>query len=292
MIELKNWLKEERKTKNIYPDKDKVFEAYNFCPFEKTRVVIVGQGPYHTPGVSHGIAFSTKQLRRPPSLEIIFKELYKDLNIQYFEDENYQNYFMTNDLTCWAQQGILLLNASLTVEEGKPLSHQDIGWEKILKDTFRALNQQDRTIIILLWGKPARKLISAIDTDKHIVMEASHPAAEIYNQDGTGGFYGCKHFSRLQDMLPIIEGTNKQTYVNLLEFIDKKGVKEKIKSIDPLRTDELIMQIRSKGFGVWLNNYRPPKINFSTNYDTHEKKLEAITGTQKEYKEESDELPF
>lgn len=289
LLQLKEWLKEERKTKNIYPPKDKVFEAYNFCPLEKTRVVIVGQDPYHTPGVSHGIAFSTKQPKRPPSLEIILKELYTDLNIQYFEDENFQHYFPTNDLTGWAQQGILLLNASLTVEQGKPLSHHGKGWEKVLKDTFRALNQQDRTIIILLWGKPARRLISAIDTDKHIVMEASHPAAEIYKDDGTGGFYGCKHFSRLQDMLQIIEGTNKQTYVDLLRFVDKKKVKERIKEIDPLRIDELVMQIKSKGFGVWLDDFRPPRINFSTNYSTNERKLEAITGKKET---EPEDVPF
>ena len=201
MVQLKSTLKKIRSVTHVYPDGKDVFRAFDMCPYESTYVVILGQDPYHTPGVADGLAFSSRASKRPPSLINIFKEVYADLGILQNHGWDFDEFFPTNRLDRWASNGFLLLNTILTVEEGKPLSHKDLGWGYLIAEVFKALNEIGHQVIFLLWGKEAQKFKDLIDLNKgHLIFEASHPAAELYNP-GKGGFFGCRHFSIVRDIL-------------------------------------------------------------------------------------------
>jgi uracil-DNA glycosylase len=237
MQEIKTFLKEQRTKVKIYPEGKNVFRAFDLCPFPKTRVVILGQDPYHTEGTADGLAFSTKQEKRPPSLEIIFKEIYKDLNIQYYYNVTLDEFFPTNNLEKWARNGFLLLNTALTVEEGKPGSHKDLGWEMVTKAVIEALNQRGDTIF-LLWGKEAQKYADFIDaTKKNVFFTAAHPAAELYKEDA--GFLGCRHFSIVRDCIPLLEGRNVFPTFGLDACFDKDKAKEIVKVHYPDNAEKL-----------------------------------------------------
>ncbi len=187
---LEKWLNHEYKTKTIFPKPENVFNALNLVPYEKVKVVIIGQDPYHNPNQAHGLSFSVeKDVTIPPSLINIFKELQNDLNCYIPNNGN---------LTKWAKQGILLLNSVLTVEKNKPNSHKNKGWEKITSKIIELLNQRNDPIIFLLWGNNAKQLGKFINKDKHYVLTAVHPSPMSANQ---GGWFGCKHFSKTNNIL-------------------------------------------------------------------------------------------
>lgn len=186
--ELGTFVKNEYKYKICYPSYENIFNALRYTDYDKVRVVILGQDPYHGPGEAHGLAFSVLEgVRRPPSLNNIFKELYEDLEIK--RDNN--------NLTDWAEQGVLLLNTVLTVEKDKPFSHRNHGW-KIFTDTIiKKLNERDESIIFVLWGSPARSKKEFITNKKHIIVESPHPSPLSANR----GFFGSKPFSKVNKNL-------------------------------------------------------------------------------------------
>lgn len=276
MQEMKAWLTDERTKKNIYPASQNTFAAFNLCPYENVRTVIIGQDPYHQPGVADGLVFSTQQPARPPSLKFIFQEIYDDLNIQWRHNLTMNEYFPSNSLIRWAQNGFLLLNAALTVEEAKPRSHMNIGWEILLDEVIKALNEHERQIIFLLWGKDAQALKPKIDesSGRHLVFEAPHPAAEAYREGA--GFIGCRHFSIIRDILPTLNG-EWPGHINLKPFIHKDRLKEFVKKEYPDKVDEIRKQF--KEFALYLplradkfyDKQRQFEVNLSTNvnYNTY-----------------------
>ncbi len=190
MQELKKFLvKEKRDKKIIYPKGSDIFNAFQLTPIDQVKVVILGQDPYHGPNQAHGLCFSVlPQMAVPPSLINIYKELYSDLNIMPAKQ---------GCLINWAKQGVLLLNSILTVENGIAGSHHNKGWEKFTDQVIEILNQQNNQIIFLLWGNYAGKKCQAIDTTKHVVLTAPHPSPLSANR----GFFGCKHFSKVNELL-------------------------------------------------------------------------------------------
>lgn len=185
-----NFLEKERKKgKVIYPEQNNIFSAIHDTPFLDVKVVIIGQDPYHNPDQAHGLSFSVqKGIKPPPSLRNIFKELKSDCNIE------------TPDHGClisWAKQGVLLLNATLTVEKNKPQSHEKIGWQQFTDHIIQQLNQHPKPIVFLLWGSYAQKKEALIDTSKHIILKAPHPSPLSAHR----GFLGCKHFSKTNALL-------------------------------------------------------------------------------------------
>lgn len=190
MLELKSFLKKEKELKKIiYPAGSLIFNALNLTPFNKVRVVILGQDPYHGPNQAHGLCFSVlKGVPPPPSLVNIYKELIADIGISKPPH---------GELTSWAQQGVLLLNATLTVEDGKAGSHQNRGWEHFTDRVIHLINDNRENIVFLLWGSFAQKKASFIDRKKHLVLEAPHPSPLSAHR----GFLGCKHFSKTNEYL-------------------------------------------------------------------------------------------
>lgn len=186
---LKGFLVEERKTYAVYPPGRSIFEAFNLTPFSKVRVVILGQDPYHGPGQAHGLCFSVPAgVPFPPSLQNILKELESDLGIPCPG---------SGDLTPWARQGVLLLNATLTVRANMAGSHQGHGWEQFTDSVIRNLSEHRQGIVFLLWGNYARNKKSLIDLTKHFILEAPHPSPlSVYR-----GFFGCRHFSTANQWL-------------------------------------------------------------------------------------------
>lgn len=175
--------------KIIYPKNAEIFAALQLCPFEDLKVVILGQDPYHGPGQAHGLCFSVQPgVALPPSLKNIFKELQQDVGASLPKD---------GSLSRWAQQGVLLLNAVLTVEASKPASHAALGWEKFTDRIIDEVNARKSGVVFLLWGAFAQKKGERIDRDKHLVLKAPHPSP--FSADK--GFFGCKHFSRTNDFL-------------------------------------------------------------------------------------------
>ncbi len=175
--------KEKEAGKIIYPPGSLIFNAFNTTPFQQVKIVILGQDPYHNPGEAMGLSFSVpKGIKTPPSLQNIYKELQDDVGIAI------PNH---GDLTAWAQQGVFLLNAMLTVERNKPQSHQKIGWQSFTDAVIHCLSEQRSHLVFLLWGNFARKKNTLIDTTKHLILEAPHPSPLA-----GGGFLGCKHFSK------------------------------------------------------------------------------------------------
>ena len=166
----------------VFPPLDDLFTAYRLCPPDACRVVLLGQDPYHRPGQAHGLSFSVRPgVRVPPSLRNVFKELVADLGVAAPA---------TGDLTGWAAQGVLLLNAVLTVREGAAGSHAGKGWEAFTDATIRALNDRDERIVFLLWGGYARRKAGLVTNPAHVVLEAGHPSPL-----NTRGFLGCRPFS-------------------------------------------------------------------------------------------------
>jgi len=190
MQALKIFLQQEKQQgKTIYPKGRDIFSAFNYTPIEKVRVVILGQDPYHGPNQAHGMCFSVLPgIKPPPSLMNIYKELKDDLNIATVKH---------GYLVPWAKQGVLLLNSVLTVEQGKPGSHQGKGWERFTNHVITVLNLQPKPIIFVLWGSYAQQKGEHIDSKKHIVLTAAHPSPFSAHR----GFLGCKHFSKINNIL-------------------------------------------------------------------------------------------
>ena len=186
---LTDFVREEYKTGTIYPPGRLIFNAFNLCPFNQTKVVIIGQDPYHGPGQAHGLCFSVNEgIAFPPSLQNIFKEIQSDLGKP----------IPTNgDLTRWANQGVLLLNATLTVRAHQAGSHQRHGWEEFTDSAIRILAEKRENLVFILWGAYAQKKGAFINRDKHLVLTSAHPSPlSAYN-----GFFGNKHFSRANEYL-------------------------------------------------------------------------------------------
>jgi uracil-DNA glycosylase len=181
---------QEDKGLRIFPPKHLIFNAFNHTPFKKVRVLILGQDPYHGINQAHGLAFSvSKGITIPPSLKNIFKELH----LEYPDFKHPQH----GDLSHWANQGVLLLNATLTVEESKAGSHQNQGWEMFTDKVIQLLSEQQTGIIFLLWGKYAQAKSKLINLEKHVVLSAAHPSPlSAYN-----GFLGCNHFIKTNEIL-------------------------------------------------------------------------------------------
>lgn len=169
---------------HIYPPSKDIFSAFNHCPFEEVKVVILGQDPYHGKGQAHGLCFSVAPgIAIPPSLQNIYKELHDDLGIPIPS---------SGDLTHWANQGVLLLNATLTVLASRPGSHQGMGWESFTDAVVETLSREKKHLVFMLWGKYAQEKGRVVDATKHLVLTAPHPSPlSAYT-----GFFGCKHFSK------------------------------------------------------------------------------------------------
>lgn len=190
MTKLEHFLQQEKNAKHtIYPNETEIFNALNSTSFENIKVVILGQDPYHGPGQAHGLSFSVpKGIPIPPSLKNIYKEM---------EAEYGTKMPPHGDLTGWAKQGVLLLNATLTVRKARPGSHQDKGWEDFTDAIIRAVNEKREHVVFLLWGSSAQKKGALIDRKKHLVLEAPHPSPlSAYR-----GFLGCGHFEKANDHL-------------------------------------------------------------------------------------------
>lgn len=190
MLQLKAFLQAEKAAgKQIYPPGPQIFNAFNHTPFDQVRVVIIGQDPYHGAGQAHGLSFSVQPgVRLPPSLLNIFKEIEQDLGIRMSG---------SGDLTPWADQGVLLLNATLTVEDSKAGSHQNKGWEQFTDAAIRALNQQREGLVFVLWGSYAQKKGAVIDPNRHLVLRSVHPSPLSAHR----GFFGQKQFSGINQYL-------------------------------------------------------------------------------------------
>lgn len=186
---LANFVRNEYKTKVVYPPPKLIFNAFELCPFDKVRVVILGQDPYHGRGQAHGLCFSVPEgVAMPPSLKNIYKEINSDLNLPIPQSGNLEH---------WARQGVLLLNATLTVLAGSPASHQGHGWEQFTDAVIEKLSSKKEALVFLLWGRYAKEKGSIIDRNKYLVLEAAHPSPF----SATSGFFGCKHFSKTNDYL-------------------------------------------------------------------------------------------
>jgi uracil-DNA glycosylase len=190
-LQLITFLKTEKAlNKTIYPQGPLIFNAFNTTPFEKVSVVIIGQDPYHGPNQAHGLSFSVQTgIKPPPSLVNIFKEMENDIGIK--RPENYGN------LTKWAEQGVLLLNAALTVRAGEPFSHAKYGWVEFTDNVIKKISDKTSGTVFLLWGKFAQEKQILIDQTKHHILKAAHPSP--FSADK--GFFGCKHFSMTNQLL-------------------------------------------------------------------------------------------
>ena len=188
-LALRQFLIEEYRTQVIYPPKEDLFNALKATSYQDTKVVILGQDPYHGLGQAHGMAFSVNPgIAIPPSLRNIYKELQDSLGCS-IPDNGY--------LMPWAKQGVLLLNTVLTVRAGQPQSHQNKGWEILTDEIIKLLNQKDETVIFLLWGSPAKKKMNLITNPKHVVLTAVHPSPLSAHR----GFFGCNHFKQVNEIL-------------------------------------------------------------------------------------------
>lgn len=193
--QIRTFLKtEKKKGKVIYPPGPLIFNAFNTTPFDKLKVVIIGQDPYHGPGQAMGLSFSVpKTMPIPASLKKVYKELYADLNILPA---------LHGDLTYWAKQGVFLLNAMLTVEHREAGSHKKIGWQQFTDDVIRLISDQKEGVVFMLWGNFAKNKKSLIDNKKHYILEAAHPSPLAGN-----AFLGSKHFSKANKILKDLQKT-------------------------------------------------------------------------------------
>jgi uracil-DNA glycosylase len=180
---------EKASGKTIFPPGSLIFNAFNITPFESVKVVLLGQDPYHGLGQAHGLCFSVPEsIPLPPSLVNIFKELQNDTGVPFPKSGN---------LTKWAQQGVLLLNASLSVRANEPMSHSKIGWAQFTDTVIRKISDLKKNIVFLLWGKFAQEKQALIDETRHLVLKAAHPSPYSANN----GFLGCRHFSKTNEYL-------------------------------------------------------------------------------------------
>ncbi len=188
-IKLKEFLVTEKLTQRIFPPGNKIFSAYNHTPFDKVKVVILGQDPYHGEGQAHGLSFSVPEgIAKPPSLVNIFKEIHADLDLPVPQ---------TGNLEKWADQGVLLLNATLTVRANLAGSHQKRGWENFTDATIKKLSDKRENLVFILWGRFAQNKEVLIDESKHLILKSAHPSPlSAYN-----GFFGCRHFSKTNEYL-------------------------------------------------------------------------------------------
>lgn len=195
MLQLFAQLKEAYQTTTVYPPREKVFSAFELTPYSEVKVVILGQDPYHGPHQANGLSFSVeKGTAFPPSLRNIFKELVDDIGCTYPQN---------GDLTNWAKQGVLLLNTTLTVREGEPMSHVGMGWETFTDQVLKYLNKKQSSIVFILWGKHARNKAKLIDKTRHFIIESAHPSPlSAYR-----GFFGSHPFSQTNEFL-ISKGIN------------------------------------------------------------------------------------
>jgi len=181
-------LNEKAKGKKVYPPGPLVFNAFNLTPFDKVKVVIIGQDPYHGAGQAHGLCFSVPLgVKPPPSLVNIFKEIKDDLGIDPPDHGNLEH---------WARQGVLLLNASLTVNEGEANSHAKCGWHTFTDAVIKKISDEKTGVVFLLWGRFAQDKAALIDSSKHFILKSAHPSPFSVTQ-----FYGCKHFSKTNEIL-------------------------------------------------------------------------------------------
>lgn len=188
-LKLREFLKTEYFSKRIYPPMEDIFNALRYTSYAGTKVVIIGQDPYHGPGQAHGLCFSVKRgITPPPSLKNIFKELENELGIPTPE---------CGELVGWAKQGVLLLNATLTVREGNPQSHKGHGWEILTDRIIEKINEKDSPVVFMLWGGNARAKKTLITNPKHLVLETVHPSP----LSAFGGFFGCNHFLKANEFL-------------------------------------------------------------------------------------------
>ena len=188
-ITLTDFIRSEYQSKTIYPEAKNIFNAFNHCPFEQVKVVILGQDPYHGPGQAHGLAFSVQEgVPFPPSLSNIFKELQRDLDIPFPPHGNLER---------WADQGVFLLNATLTVKAQQAGSHQNKGWEEFTDAVIRNLAAKRSNIVFMLWGAYARKKAAVIPDGNHLKLHAPHPSPLSAHR----GFIGCGHFREANDYL-------------------------------------------------------------------------------------------
>jgi uracil-DNA glycosylase len=186
---LQDFLDVEKTKHIIYPSSDKILEAFRFTTFHNLKVVILGQDPYHGDGQAHGLSFSVPpNVKLPPSLKNIFKEIENDLNVKMAKN---------GYLECWAKQGVLLLNATLTVRKGEPGSHQNKGWEAFTDEVINQISKQKKHVVFMLWGNFAQQKRGLIDEHKHLVLSAAHPSPFSAHR----GFFGCKHFSKTNEWL-------------------------------------------------------------------------------------------
>lgn len=188
-LQLREFLKEEYKTRVIYPSMYDIFNALHYTSYHECKVVILGQDPYHGPGQAHGLSFSVKPgVKAPPSLMNIFKELHDDLGCKVPDN---------GCLRPWAEQGVLLLNTVLTVREHQANSHKGIGWERFTDKVISVLNEREKPLAFILWGGPARRKKSMITNPNHFIVESPHPSP----LSAFGGFFGSKPFSKVNDFL-------------------------------------------------------------------------------------------
>jgi uracil-DNA glycosylase len=187
--DLVSFVKEEYRTQRIYPPGNLIFNAFNTCPFNNVRVVIIGQDPYHGPGQANGLCFSVNSgVKFPPSLVNIFKEIQNDLGTEYPDSGNLER---------WARQGVLLLNATLTVREHNAGSHQGKGWEKFTDKVIGTISEKKDNLVFFLWGAYAQKKGASIDRTRHCVLESVHPSPLSAHR----GFFGNKHFTECNEYL-------------------------------------------------------------------------------------------
>jgi len=196
--QLKEFLFSEKKNHTIYPPENQIFAAFNHTPFSDVKVVIIGQDPYHGEGQANGFCFSVADgIKKPPSLVNIFKEIHQDLGLNIPESGNLEH---------WAQQGVLLLNATLTVRAKNAGSHQKQGWERFTDSCIRNLSKERENLIFLLWGRFAQNKAAFIDSSKHHILTAPHPSPfSAYS-----GFFGCGHFSKTNELLQQMNKTTIQ----------------------------------------------------------------------------------
>lgn len=186
--QLREFLVTEKKNYKVFPPGNEIFAAFNHTPFENVKAVIIGQDPYHKAGQANGLCFSVSPgVRKPPSLANVFKELQTDLGIPIPQSGN---------LEPWADQGVLLLNAVLTVREAQPASHHGKGWEIFTDEVIKTISAEKKGVVFLLWGRFAHTKEELIDKDKHFILKAAHPSPLA-----RGAFFGCKHFSKTNKLL-------------------------------------------------------------------------------------------
>lgn len=188
-LKLAEFVKEQYTSQKIYPPGKLIFNAFEKCHFQQVKVVIIGQDPYHGPGQANGLCFSVNDgITFPPSLKNIFKEINRDLDLPIPKSGNLER---------WAEQGVFLLNATLTVKENSPGSHQNKGWEEFTDAVIRKLNEEKENLVFILWGAYAQKKGAIIDEKRHLVLKSAHPSPFSAER----GFFGNKHFSKTNEYL-------------------------------------------------------------------------------------------